>query len=217
MTLTHWIITGVAAGLAGIWAYLYAVSWIETHQALDLEKIPAFVPSRSVGKRSSNAAVVFFSRSGNTALAARQVAARINARLIRIDAPKFRLGVLGLIRATLHANARRNSPNLLPEILPESLDLKAFETVWIGSPVWLYSPAPPAWAFIERNRFEGQDVVLFNTFNSHIGADYIARFRDKVMAHGARSFEHRQVLRGRMTHQISPKQMQQEIDGQWFP
>jgi hypothetical protein len=64
--------------------------------------------------------------------------------------------------------------------------------------VWLYSPAPPIWAFVEHNRFDGQHLVLLNTFNSHIGEDHIAHFEAKVMARGSKSFEHRHVLCGRM-------------------
>ena len=59
-------------------------------------------------------------------------------------------------------------------------------------------------------------MVLFNTFNSHIGEDYIAKLEAKVMARGARSFEHKHVLPGRMTQQITPEQMPQAIDDEWL-
>ncbi|MDH1681571.1 hypothetical protein N5E30_08265 [Pseudomonas chengduensis] len=69
----------------------------------------------------------------------------------------------------------------------------------LGSPIWLYSPAPPIWAFVEHNRFDGQRVVLFNIFSSEFSEEQINAFRVKVMARGARSFEHRYVPRVRMT------------------
>ncbi|SQK97719.1 flavodoxin family protein [Pseudomonas aeruginosa] len=105
---------------------------------------------------------------------------------------------------------------MLPDITPRTIDLKPFDTVWLGSPVWLYSPAPPIWAFMEHNRFEGQHVVLFDTFNSHIGDDYIATFKAKVMERGAKTFKHKGVLRGRMTQQLTPEQMLQVIDDEWL-
>ncbi|MCG8291339.1 hypothetical protein [Pseudomonas entomophila] len=37
-------------------------------------------------------------------------------------------------------------------------------------------------------------------------------FRDRIMAQGASSFEHRSVLRGRMTWQLTREQMLQPID-----
>ncbi|MCS6786857.1 MAG: hypothetical protein NZ524_07490 [Thiobacillaceae bacterium] len=36
------------------------------------------------------------------------------------------------------------------------------------------------------------------------------------MSRGAKSFEHRHVLRGRMTRQLTPEQMLQASDDEWF-
>ncbi len=165
---------------------------------------------------SSCTAVVYFSRSGNTALAARHVAKRLDAQLFSLEAPDYQLGLGGLAHAVKDANTRRTNPEVLPDITPRRLDLTPFDTVWLGSPVWLYSPSPPIWAFVEHNRFDGQRVVLFNTYNSHIGVAYIAKLKAKVMERGARSFEHRHVLRGRMTQQLTSEEMLRAIDDSWF-
>ena len=213
MTALHWILAAVALALLAVFAYLYAVTWIESRQARKLE---GKQPYASATAGPSRTAVVYFSRSGNTALAARHVAQRLDARLFPLQAPSYELGMGGLAHAVMDANERRSKPEMLPDISPSTIDLKPFDTVWLGSPVWLYSPSPPIWAFVEHNRFDGQHVVLFNTFNSHIGDDYIATFKAKVMERGARSFEHKSVLRGRMTQQLTPEQMLQAIDGEWF-
>lgn len=102
------------------------------------------------------------------------------------------------------------------DITPRTIDLTQFDTIYLGSPVWLYSPAPPIWAFAENNRFDGKHVVLFNTFNSHFGPEYIEAFRATVMQRGARSFRHRYILRGRMGQQITPGEMLKAIDAEWF-
>lgn len=80
----------------------------------------------------------------------------------------------GLAHAVLDANTHRAQPGTLPDISPRTIDLTPFDTVWLGSPVWLFSPAPPIWAFVEHNRFDGQHMVLFNSFNSHIDDDHVA-------------------------------------------
>jgi flavodoxin len=209
----HWIFSILASVLLVAFAYLYAVTWIESRQARRLESKQTYT-STKVG--ASRTAVVYFSRSGNTALAARHVAKRLDAQLVSLDAPDSQLGMAGLANAVKDANTRRSQPEVLPDITPRTMDLTPFDTVWLGSPVWLYSPAPPIWAFVEHNRFDGQHVVLFNTYNSHIGEDYIAKLKAKVMARGAKSFEHRHVLRGRMTQQLTPEQMLQAIDDEWF-
>lgn len=58
--------------------------------------------------------------------------------------------------------------------------------------------------------------MLFNTYNSHFGEEYIAALKDKVLARGARSFTHRHVLRGRMTRQLTPDKIVATIDD-WLP
>jgi hypothetical protein len=203
----------VAAALA-VLGVLIGITAIESHQARQGEAMePYAVPAQSTRSRT---AVVYFSRSGNTALAARHVARRRHAVLYRLEAPQYAPGLVGLARSALDANARRNDPSNLPDIHPSHIDLTRFHTVWLGSPVWFYSPAPPLWAFVEHNRFDGQHIVLFNTFNSNYGDDQIAAFKAKVMARGAVSFEHRHVLRGRMTQQLSAGEMLQVLDNKWF-
>lgn len=214
MTLLHWFIA--ALGLASIAALcvLVSVTWIERRQARQLVGEGPYVSTATVP--ASRTAVVYFSRSGNTGLAARQVAKRLDAGLFALQAADYQLGLSGLLRALKDANALKSKPLARPDITPRTIDLTPFDTVWIGSPVWLYSPAPPVWAFVENHRFDGQRVVLFNTYNSHFRDKYVAILKDKVMARGARSFEHRHVLRGRMTRQITPDEMKHAIDGKWF-
>lgn len=213
MRTMYWILAALALTAIAVFCYLYAVTWIESRQA---KRLFSMQPTTAVSVKNSRTAVVYFSRSGNTALAARHVANRLQAPLFPLKAPDYQLGLRGLTQALKDANARRSQAELLPEISPRTIDLRSFDTVWLGSPVWLYSPAPPIWAFIEHNRFDGLHVVLFNTYNSHIGEDHIAKFKEKLMARGAKSFEHKRILRGRMTQQITPEQMLQAIDKEWF-
>lgn len=200
-------------GLA-VLGFFVGVTSIESHQA---RQVSTMVPyAAPVEPKLTSTAVVYFSRSGNTALAARQVAKRLDANIYALEVPEYELGLRGLGHSAWDAKARRNDPGNLPEISPSTIDLRPFSTVWLGSPVWFYSPAPPIWAFVEHHRFDGQHVVLFNTFNSNFGDDQVAAFRAKVMEHGAASFEHRSVLRGRMTQQLPPEEMLQAIDDEWF-
>lgn len=207
-----WVFIPLGALAATVVVVLLAVSFIERRQANELAGLEA--ESQQVA--NPRTAVVYFSRSGNTALAARHLANRLGARLFALDAPAYRLGPGGLVKALGDANALKSTPEALPDIVPRTLDLSPFDTLWLGSPVWLYSPAPPIWAFVEHNRFDGKDVVLFNTYNSHFGEEHIEALKAKVMARGAKSFAHRHVLRGRMTRQLTPDQMVAAIDD-WLP
>ncbi|TDF67582.1 hypothetical protein E1J61_02290 [Cupriavidus sp. L7L] len=199
----------IALGLALVAAALLpiTVTWIEKRQARQVRDMAPYPPT---AVQSGQTAVVYFSRSGNTALAARHVAQRLNAQLFELQATDYALGLGGW------AHAMNDARKHVADITPRTIDLTQFDTVYLGSPVWLYSPAPPIWAFAENNRFDGKRVILFNTFNSHVGAEYIEAFRDTVMQRGARSFEHRHILRGRMTQQITPDEMLKAIDAEWF-
>lgn len=211
----------LVAGLAIIAAVLvlFSVALIERGQARTLAGLlpPAVAPDTQ-----ARVAVVYFSRSGNTALAARYLARRFQAALFPLAVPAdtqehaYPLGMLGLANALRDACRLKKVSASLPENRPTTVDLSAFDTVWLGSPVWLYSPAPPIWRFVELNRFDDQHVVLFNTYNSHIAEESVARLEALVMARGARSFAHRKVLRGRMTRQLSPAHMLEVIEEDWF-
>ena len=211
--MIKWFALLVGTLLAVAILVLLMVAWIESRQAHELEGKQPYKPATT---NASRTAVVYFSRSGNTALAARHVAMRLGAQLFPLEAPSYQLGLSGLTHALQDANALKEKPEALPEIVPRTIDLTSFDTIWLGSPVWLYSPAPPIWAFVEHHRFDGKHVVLFNTFNSHFGDDHIARLKTQVIARGAQSFEHRHVLRGRMTQQLTTDEMLETIDGAWF-
>jgi flavodoxin len=43
------------------------------------------------------------------------------------------------------------------------IDVKQYERVFIGSPIWAYRPAPAINSFIYRTNFEGRSVIPFFT------------------------------------------------------
>lgn len=185
------------------------VTWIESRQARQLRDL--LPSSQSTSNGDSRVAVIYFSRSGNTALAARHVARKLDARLYQIEASDYRLGFAGWLRAMW--DARGNAAT----ITLRTMNLDEFDTIYLGSPIWLYSPAPPIWEFVSNNRFDGKQVVLFNTLNSDFNPDQIEAFGARLRDRGAKSFEHRFIRRGRMMQQMAPEDMLGLIDAQWFP
>ncbi|WP_226876474.1 flavodoxin family protein [Microbulbifer hainanensis] len=214
MSFPHWFALALALVAIAVLGVLFGVTWIENYQARHLKTDSAEIPVVSDSKR---AAVIYFSRSGNTALAARHLAKQFDARLVELQAAEYELGVAGLTNALKDANALKKRPQALPDIVPSAIDLSSYDIVYLGSPIWLYSPAPPIWTFIESNRFDGKDVVLFNTYNSNYSQEWIESFRSKVMSRGARSFLHLPIRRGRMTQQKTPDEMLEAIDTHWMP
>lgn len=156
--------------------------------------------------KQATTAVVVFSRSGNTGILANHIANKTNANIYDITANNYELGVPGLISAL--KDARSN----VADIMPTRIDLSSYDTVYLGSPIWLYSPAPPIWQFASDNDFTNKHVVLFNTFNSKFEQHFIDEFEALVRSNGAVSFSHQYVKRGRMGSQISTEQMLKIFD-----
>jgi flavodoxin len=207
MSFLKWSCLLVTATLALAALQVAVVTIVDHHQA----RKNAALLSRGVVDVSagSRAAVVYYSRSGNTALMAQRIAQRLQARLYRVEAPDYQVGLLGWFHAMV--DARKDEA----VISPGAVDLSDYDSIYLGSPIWLYSPAPPIWQFVELNRFDNKHVVLFNTFNSQFKPEYIESFRVRVLERGARSFEHRYIRRGRMGQQLSTEQMLQAVDDLW--
>lgn len=209
MTIWHWIAIGIVGiAVIGVLSLTLFVTQTENYQARQAEKYLDAQNREPV--TDGTTAVVFFSRSGNTAIASDHIAARLGARLFRIEASDYELGIIGWIKALMDAR------NHGAAVTPDKIDLTPYDTVYLGSPIWLYSPAPPIWEFANQHRFDGKRVILFNTYNSTFEQGFIDEFRDLVIGKGAISFDHRFVKRGRMGQQLSTPEMITEIDAGWF-
>jgi flavodoxin len=207
MLVFKWLSISVGSILALAILQAIVVTSIESYQLRKNELLLA--QATKPASQHHHVAVVYFSRSGNTALMAQRIALRLNASLFKLEAPDYRIGMRGWINAL--ADAKKHEAT----IEPQAIDLSAFDTVYLGSPVWMYSPAPPIWDFVEHNRFDNKHVVLFNTFNSRFKAEYIETFKAKVMQKGARSFERRSINRGRIGRQLSSEELLQAVEEQW--
>ncbi|ENM5778363.1 hypothetical protein NTH33_002047 [Vibrio mimicus] len=197
--MTRWIIIIAALAIIVAFAVALVVTRVENSQ-FSKNKLLTQVGSLPV-TTESNVAVVVFSRSGNTGVLANHIADKRNGHLYEITAKDYDLGIPGWISAL--KDARSN----IADISPETIDLSAYETIYLGAPIWLYSPAPPIWQFAKNSDFTGKNVVLFNTFNSKFEESFIRDFELLVRSKGAVSFKHQYVDRGRMGNQISTEDM----------
>lgn len=155
---------------------------------------------------SSTTLVVFFSRSGNTELMARKIASIKNANVIPIQSERNRIGFLGLIEALQDARETET------EITPSKIDLSNYDTIYIGSPIWLYSPTPQIFEFAKNNDFTGKRVILFNSMNSKFEQKYIDDFKNIIEQNGGAFEKHLYIIRGRMTQQMDTNIFLKEVE-----
>jgi len=156
--------------------------------------------------REAETLVVYYSRSGHTESAVREIARRFKADIVRLEAEIYSLDFKGW------RNAARDADNHnLCEIDPKWVDMSNYKLVVLASPIWLFRPAPPLWTFVENNDFQDNLVVLFNTFNSRFKQEYITEFENKLLDRGASDFDHIFVKRGRIIHQKSGERVVDEV------
>lgn len=204
MTRRKWLLLGTVTPLVLLGLVPVVVTQVENRQARDnTQRLRQPLPAK---EKPSRTAVIVFSRSGNTAVLARHLAAQQQADFYRLEAPDYKLGLKGWFNAMM--DARQGEA----VITPDTIELSSYDTVYLGSPIWLYSPAPPIWQFVENSRLDGKDVILFNSFNSQFKQEFINSFQQRVLDKGALSFTHRFVRRGRMGQQISTELMLERFD-----
>ena len=110
-------------------------------------KDQTYVPSAPYepqGELNSEIAVVYYSRSGHSEAVAREVARKFNAPITRIDADYPR-DFSGQRKAVSDARAQA-----LPQIRIEPIDLARARRVFLVSPTWIFRPATPLWAYVDR-------------------------------------------------------------------
>lgn len=190
--------------LFSVLAVTIFVTTTEKNQHLANSKLLSDKPT--VGSHNSKTVVIVFSRSGNTHVLANHIASRYNADVKVIAAEDYPLGIPGWIRALYDARSH------VASITPEQLDIQQYDTVYLGSPIWLYSPAPPIWQFANNNAFTNKHLVLFNTFNSKFEQEFIDDFESLVKQNGAVSFAHQTINRGRMGNQLTTQDMLDAYD-----
>lgn len=120
--------------------------------------------------------VVYYSLTGKTKLAAEAIAEALNATLVEITETKpRRLGFSVYLFGGFAAITNRGS-----KINPMNVDLKQYEKIFVGSPIWASRPAPAVNAFIYKTNFEGRSVIPFFTMGGDSSEKALANITAKI-------------------------------------
>ena len=184
----------IGIAVLAVVVFLSVIIGIERHQAVENAKL---LDTFNLSEQPSRTLVAYFSRSGNTELMAYRIAELTQAELVTLEANDYKLGFQGWVNAMVDARKTK------AVISHEPVDLTAYDTLYIGSPIWLYSPAPPVFEFVGANQLNGKKVVLFNSMNSKFEQRYIDDFAKLVKQQGGEFIKHICINRGRMPRQMS--------------
>ncbi len=120
--------------------------------------------------------VVYYSTTDNTKLVAQVIAEALNATLVEITETKTRkirplVYLIGGFEATMNRGSRIN---------PIGIDLKQYERIFIGSPIWNSRPTPAINSFIYQTDFEGRHVIPFFTMGGNNSDKALANITAKI-------------------------------------
>ncbi len=144
--------------------------------------------------KATKVLVLCYSRNGNTEAMAKEIAKYYNADLQFIEAKTYSRNFKGWFNAFTDAKYETETA-----IKPQNIDLGNYDLIFLGSPIWLFRPAPPLWTFVKCNDFTHKRVVLFSTFNSRFKQEYINEFSNLLLSKGGTLVDHIYIKRGRAT------------------
>jgi menaquinone-dependent protoporphyrinogen IX oxidase len=119
--------------------------------------------------------VVYYSLTGKTRLAAQAIAEALNAPLVEIQETRPIPWPFVYISGGFAASTNKGR-----KICPIEVDIKQYERIFVGSPIWNSRPTPAVNSFIYQANFEGRDVVPFFTMGGDNAEKALANITAKI-------------------------------------
>ena len=112
----------------------------------------------------SNAAVIYFSATGNTEQVAQTLADKTSADLFEIEPEEpYTDADLDYNNDSCRANQEQNDPNARPAIAGETLDLSGYDTIYLGYPIWWGDAPMIIRTFCDAYDLSGKTIAPFCT------------------------------------------------------
>jgi flavodoxin len=126
--------------------------------------------------------VVYYSLTGKTHVVAEALAKELGADLRRVEDVEKHQATFWFIVKNGFA-ARRGVESA---IKPIDTSFQGYDRVFVGSPVWGWSPSTPINAFIAKADFTGKEVVLFMTMGGDDAAGAIKKMGERIEKKGGK-------------------------------
>ncbi len=112
----------------------------------------------------SKTLVAYFSASGTTARAARELAKAAGADLYEIrPAVPYTKADLNWMDKKARSTLEMNDRSSRPALADRSANIGAYDTILLGFPIWWYTAPRIVNSFLESYDFSGKKIVLFAT------------------------------------------------------
>lgn len=110
--------------------------------------------------------VLFYSYGGNTRGIAEMIQGITGGDIAEIETVKPYVGDYNTV---VEQGKQEVDSGFMPEIKPLGVDLSAYDTIVLGTPVWWYTFAPAMKTFIHKSDLSGKTIYPFATNGGWIG------------------------------------------------
>lgn len=107
--------------------------------------------------------VIYYSQTGATEQVAQEFAKRLGAEVLEIEAQQ---PYDGTYDETIARCLKEREADELPALEELNVDLVAYDTIFLGYPIWFGTYALPMASFVKNHDFAGKTIVPFCTFGS---------------------------------------------------
>lgn len=104
--------------------------------------------------------VVYFSYTGNTKFIANKINEVVGGDIVEIETLKPYDKDLNYV---FEQSKEEISNYFKPEIVNNIKNIEKYDTIYLGSPTWWYTIAPPVATFLYKNNLEGKKIIPFLT------------------------------------------------------
>ena len=177
--LIYILLAAVVIGLIGSGVHLWRVA-----RKNEKEMAPYAGEPVAVTKNLGRVLVVYYSLSGHTREIAEKIRQVTGGDLYEIkttekldSSPWYYLTLRSQLKSGNYPSIENNFPQFA-----------AYDTIFVGAPVWWYTIATPVLSFLQQADFGGKKVVPFSTQGSNYGTffeDFAARAQNASLAKGA--------------------------------
>ena len=124
--------------------------------------------------------IAYFSWGGNTKFIAEKIRSKVNADMFRIEPvvpypTDYNETAYGIAKTQKEKGTH-------PPI--KNTDIKPYDVIFVGTPAWWYTMAPPVMTFLAENNFEGKTIIPFITHGG--GGGYTINKDMAELAKGSR-------------------------------
>ena len=110
--------------------------------------------------------VVYYSRTGNTRKAGKEIARQLKADEEEILDVKNRSGPIGWLKSGRDAQKK-----ILSEIKPTKKDPSKYDLTIVGTPIWAWTVSSPVRTYLSKNKFK--KVAFFCTCGGDSGKAFV--------------------------------------------